>query len=188
MNYFLKELSNEQRCAFMGLAIELCGCKSPSSTQLSKLDFVLQDFSDELGISKDEVESFTRKMENNGRLKYAVDILKTIENNKLFGTVYPHLYSIVATLESVDGLNLLNKIYKDEFGYQEDDILLLWDLFEIKDFRKASSFVANNNTSVNSREPRTVSSTNASGNGCLVLLLVIPVSLLACFCCIAYIL
>ena len=62
----------------MGLAIELCGCESPSPLQLSQLEEILYDFSDELGISKIEAEAFVRKMESNGRLRYALNVLKSV--------------------------------------------------------------------------------------------------------------
>lgn len=174
MNYFLQDLNSEQRCAMMGLAIELCGCETPSPLQLSQLEEILYDFSDELGISKSETEAFVRKMESNGRLRYALNVLKSVENNRIFGLIYPNLYSIVATLESTKGLNKLNQIYKDEFGHTDEDINMTWELYEIKDFRKNRH---NNTSSHSSATP-----ISSSGTGCLLLLLAIPASLFMFFC------
>ena len=135
---------------------------------------ILYDFSDELGISKIETEAFVRKMESNGRLRYALNVLKSVENNRMFGLIYPNLYSIVATLESTNGLNKLNQIYKDEFGHTDEDINMTWKLYEIKDFRKNCH---NNTSSHSSATPR-----SSSGTGCLLLLLAIPASLFMFFC------
>ena len=113
-------------------------------------------------------------MTTNGGVKYATQILKSVVNKRTLGLIYPNLYSIVATLESTNGLNKLNQIYKDEFGHTDEDINMTWKLYEIKDFRKN----CHNNTSSHS----SATPISSSGTGCLLLLLAIPASLFMFFC------
>nr|WP_314755802.1 hypothetical protein [uncultured Prevotella sp.] len=137
MNPFYEELTNEQKCAALGFAIDFCGCKEPSPRQFAELQELLANIHDELGVSREEVEAFVGKMQENGRLAYAIRVLKTIKNERMHGMFYPYYYSIVATLGSREGLAKLDKIFNDEFGYNKEQIQLIWDLCEIKDFRKA---------------------------------------------------
>lgn len=139
MNIFLKELSEEQRCAMVGVAFDLCRSNAPSKENLAKIEPLLNDFCDEIGISQNDAHTFVKTMTENGGTKYAVKILRTVENKRNFGLIYPNLYSFVATIESPEGLEQLNLLYNDEFGYNDDDIKTLWDLYEIKDFRKPLS-------------------------------------------------
>lgn len=170
MNPLYKELTNEQKCAVLGFAIDFCGFKEPSSRQFSELQELLAKIFEELEISREEVEAFVCKMQKNGRLAYAIRVLKTIKDERMHGSFYPYYYSVVATLESREGLAKLDKIFNDEFGYDKEQIQLIWDLYEIKDFRK--KFPTKNTT---------VTSTS-SGNGCMVLVLAISTSIFACLC------
>lgn len=170
MNPFYEELTNEQKCAVLGFAIDFCGCKEPSSRQFAELQELLANIHDELGVSREDVEAFVGKMQANGRLAYAIRVLKTIKNERLHGLFYPYYYSVVATLGSREGLAKLNKIFNDEFGYDEKEIQMIWDLYEIKDFRK--TLPANN----------TATTSTSSGNGCMVLVLAISTSIIACCC------
>ena len=136
MNYFLKDLTAEQRCAMVGIAFDLCRSNAPSKESLAKIEPILNDFCEELGLSQSEGQAFVKKMMENGGTKYALNILKTVENKSHFGLIYPHLYSFVASIDSPDALEQLNLHYNEEFGYNDDDIKTLWDLYEIKDFRK----------------------------------------------------
>ena len=139
MDSIYEELTKEQRCAVLGFAIDFCGCKSPSQRQFAELQQLLENIYDELGVSREDVEEYVAKMQSNGKLTYAINTLKTINNERMYGSFYPYFYSVVATLGSREGLAKLDKIYNDEFGYDKDDIKVLWDLYEIKDFRTTSS-------------------------------------------------
>lgn len=139
MNYFLKDLSAEQKCAMVGLAFDLCRSNAPSKEALAKVEPILNDFCEELGLSQNEAQTFVKKMMGNGGGKYALKTLESVENKRSFGLIYPNLYSFVAAIDSPEGLEQLNLIYTNEFGYNDDDIKTLWDLYEIKDFRKVLS-------------------------------------------------
>lgn len=135
MDSIYEELTKEQRCAVLGFAIDFCGCKSPSQRQFVELQQLLENIYDELGVSREDVEAYVERMQANGRLTYAINTLKTINNERMYGSFYPYFYSVVATLGSCEGLAKLHKIYNDEFGYDKDDIKVLWNLYSIKDFR-----------------------------------------------------
>lgn len=169
MNPFYEELTKEQRCAVLGFAIDFCGCKEPTQRQFEELQQLLSNIHEEMDVSREDVESYVAKMQSNGRLTYAINTLKTIKNERLYGLFYPYFYSIVATLGSRDGLAKLDKIYNDEFGYDKEEIKLLWDMYEIKDFR--NTIPIHNNTTP---------STNSSG--CMILALAILTSTIACLC------
>lgn len=139
MNYFLKDLTAEQRCAMVGIAFDLCRSNHPSKESLAKIEHILNDSCEELGLSQSEGLAFVKKMMENGSTKYALNILKTVENKRHFGLIYPNLYSFVASIDSPEALEQLNLLYNEEFGYNDDDIKTLWDLYKIKDFRKALS-------------------------------------------------
>lgn len=131
------ELTIEQKCAVLGFAIDLCGCINNSSPkQFPAIENLLDNIGQELDVPKEKVESFVNKMQANGGLRYAIKLLKTIENKRSYGIFYPYFYSVVATLNSPEGLATLDKIYNDDFGYDDADIKNIWELFEIKDFRK----------------------------------------------------
>lgn len=137
MSYFYNELTTEQKCAVLGFAIDFCGCnKNPSPKQLAEIEDLLASISQELDVHKENVKSFVNKMQANGRLEYAIKVLKTIENKRLYGLFYPYFYNVVATLNSPEGLAKLDKIYNDDFGCDHTEIKNIWKLFEIKDFRK----------------------------------------------------
>lgn len=137
MSYIYNELTTEQKCAVLGFARGFCGCiKKSSPMQLAELEKQFANIGEELGVSKEEVEHFCKKMEVSGRLEYAKKILNTLENKRVYGLFYPFFYNIVATLNSPEGLTMLDKIYNDEFGFDDAEIKNIWDLYEIKDFRK----------------------------------------------------
>ena len=173
MNPFYEELTIEQRCAVLGFAIDFCGCKEPTQRQFEELQELLSNIHDELEVTREDVESYVDKMQSNGRLAYAISTLKTIKNERLYGSFYPYFYSVVATLGSREGLAKLNKIYNDEFGYGKEEIQLLWDLFEIKDFRNTASESRSNPTP-------TPSSNATNSSGCMILALAISTSIAAC--------
>lgn len=173
MNPFYEELTKEQRCAVLGFAIDFCGCKEPTQRQFEELQQLLSNIHEEMDVSREDVESYVAKMQSNGRLTYAINTLKTIKNERLFGLFYPYFYSVVATLGSRDGLAKLDKIYNDEFGYDKEEIKLLWDLYEIKDFRNTASESRSNPTP-------TTSSNTTSSSGCMILALAISTSIAAC--------
>lgn len=173
MSYIYNDLTIEQKCAILGFAIDFCGCGNSTPMQFAKLQDILSNIGEELEVSKDRVEAFVNKMQVNGRLEYAINVLKTIKNKRLLGCLYPQFYSIVATLNSKEGLAKLDKIYNDEFGYDKEEIKLLWDLYQIKDFR--------NNGSISvKRTNSSPSVSNTGGQGCIVLALAISTSILAC--------
>lgn len=173
---YTNDLTSEQKCAVLGFAVDFSGCEEPSPMQFAELQELLANIANELGVSHIEVENFINKMQSNGRLDYAIKVLKTIENQRYLGLFYPYFYSIVATLRSSEGLTKLNKIFNEEFNYSKEDIDLIWELNEIIDFRnmrtKGSSSPYNTSSSIN--KPR--------GKGCLVLALAISTSLIACLC------
>lgn len=177
---YTKDLTTEQKCAVLGFAVDFSGCEEPSPMQFAELQDLLTNIGEELELSHNEAENFVNKMQSNGRLDYAIKVLKTIENQNNLRLFYPYFYSVVATLRSNKGLTKLNKIYNDEFGYSKEDIDLIWELYEIKDFR--------NTKSVGSSSPYTTSTpsfssiSKKSGKGCLVLALAISTSLIACLC------
>ena len=170
MNPFYEELTKEQRCAVLGFAIDFCGCKEPTQRQFAELQQLLSNIHEELEVSREDIESYVAKMQSNGRLTYAINTLKTIKNERMYGLFYPYFYSVVATLGSRDGLAKLDKIYNDEFGYDKEEIKLLWDLYEIKDFRKTTPIYNNTTTSTN------------SSSGCMILAFAILTSTVACLC------
>lgn len=172
MNPFYEELTTEQRCAVLGFAIDLCGCKEPTQKQFVELQQLLSNVHEEMGVSREDVESYVSKMQSNGRLTYAINTLKTINNERMFGLFYPYLYSVVATLGSCDGLAKLDKIYNDEFGYDKEKIELIWDLCEIKDFRDT--------VPESQSGPTLTTNSNTNGNGCVILALTITTSIAAC--------
>lgn len=96
----------------MGFAIDFMGCKEPTPAQYSSIEELLYDFSEKLGIDSNDTSHFVAKMEANDRLAYAIRVLKTIENKRLLGIMYPFFYTVVARLESNEGLCKLNKILK----------------------------------------------------------------------------
>lgn len=146
MSYLYNELTTEQKCAVLGFAIDFCGCnKNPSPKQCAELEDLLANIGQELDIPKEKVESFVNKMQANGMLEYAIKVLKTIGNKRFYGLFYPYFYSVVATLNSPEGLAQLDKIYNDYFGYDNMEIKNIWELFEIKDFRKNSTINITNN-------------------------------------------
>ena len=174
MSYLYNELTTEQKCAVLGFAIDFCGCnKNPSPKQFAEVEDLLANIGQELDVPKEKVENFVNKMQANGRLEYAIKVLKTIENKRFFGLFYPYFYSVVATLNSPEGLTKLDKIYNDEFGYDDEEIKIIWELYEIKDFRK------NNHVSTNTKHPASTTS-HTGGQGCLVLALAISTSIIAC--------
>ena len=174
MSYLYNELTTEQKCAVLGFAIDFCGCnKNPSPKQFAEVEDLLANIGQELDVPKDKVESFVNKMQVNGRLEYAIKVLKTIDNKRFFGLFYPYFYSVVATLNSPEGLAKLDKIYNDEFGYDDEEIKIIWELYEIKDFRK------NNHVNTNTKHPASTTS-HTGGQGCLVLALAISTSIIAC--------
>lgn len=137
MSYFYNELTTEQKCAVLGFAIDFCECNENSSPkQLAEIEDLLSNIGQELDVPKENVKSFVNKMQANGRLEYAIKVLKTIGNKRLYGLFYPYFYSVVATLNSPEGLAKLDKIYNDDFGCDHTEIKNIWELFEIKDFRK----------------------------------------------------
>lgn len=163
MNPFFEELTIEQRCAVLGFAIDFCGCEEPTQRQFEKLQELLSNIHEEMAVSHEDVESYVAKMLSNGRLAYAINTLKTIKDEKMYGLFYPFFYSVVATLGSYDGLEKLDKIYNNEFGYDKEKIKLIWDLYEIRDFRKTTSG-------------------KSGGSGCMILALSILTSLFFCLC------
>lgn len=171
MNPFFEELTIEQRCAVLGFAIDFCGCEEPTQRQFEELQELLSNIHEEMAVSHEDVESYVAKMLSNGRLAYAINTLKTIKDEKIFRLFYPFFYSVVATLGSYDGLEKLDKIYNDEFGYNKEEIKLIWDLYEIRDFRKTTP--RNNNTTTTG---------NGGGSGCMILVLSILTSLFFCLC------
>ena len=167
MNPFYEELTKEQRCAVIGFAVDFCGCKVPTQLQLSELEDILMDLRAEMGVSREEVEMFVNKMQVKGRLAYAIMVMKTIKDEPMYGLFYRHFYRIVATLKSREGLAKLNRIYKNEFGYDDEEINELWKLYDLKDFRDNTAGM---------------SSTYSSGRGCMALILAITTSIVACLC------
>ncbi len=137
MSYIYNELTIEQKCAVLGFAIDFCGCnKNPSPKQLTEVEELLTDIGQELNVPKEKVESFVNTMQANGGLVYAIKVLKTIENKRFYGLFYPYFYSVVAILNSPEGLTKLDKIYDYDFGCDDKEIKNIWELFKIKDFRK----------------------------------------------------
>ena len=136
MNHLLQDLTSEQRCAMIGLAFDIYRSNVPSKDKQAQANKNLDDFYNELGLSRAEVGDFINRMTTNGGVKYATQILKSVVNKRTLGLIYPNLYSLVATLDSPEALEQLNLLYIEEFGYNDDDIKTLWDLYEIKDFRK----------------------------------------------------
>lgn len=134
MDPFLKDLTTEQKCAVIGVAVDFAGVKTPTVKQLTEISGILANIADDLGVSKADAENFVHKMEVNGRLSYAIKILKTLENSNTLRIFYCYFYSVIATLGSHEGLEKLNMMYKTEFGYDDDDIQMLFELFEIKKF------------------------------------------------------
>lgn len=175
MSFISNELTTEQKCAVLGFAIDFCGCnKNPSPKQFAEVEDLLANIGQELDVPKDKVESFVNNMQANGRLEYAIKVLKTIENKRFYGLFYPYFYSVVATLNSPEGLSKLDKIYNNEFGYDDEEIKLIWELYEIKDFRK------NNHVSTTTTKPAVSTTSNTGGQGCVVLALAISTSITAC--------
>lgn len=117
-------------------------------------------------------------MHSNGRLAFAINTLKTIKNERTYALFYPYFYSIVATLGSREGLAKLNKIYNDDFGYDNEEIKELWDLYEIKDFRSISQESRNNHSTTSS------SSNTNSSSGCMILALALSTTMAASLFCI----
>lgn len=171
MNPFFEELTIEQRCAVLGFAIDFCGCEEPTQKQFEELQELLSNIHEEMAVTHEDVESYVAKMLSNGRLAYAINTLKTIKDEKMYRLFYPFFYSVVATLGSYDGLEKLDKIYNDEFGYDKEKIKLIWDLYEIRDFRKTTP-----------RNIDTTTSGNGGGSGCMILALSILTSLFFCLC------
>ena len=174
MNPFYEELTKEQKCAVLGFAIDFSGCKEPTQRQFEELQQLLSSIHEEMDVSREDVESYVAKMQLNGRLTYAINTLKTIKNERLYGLFYPYFYSVVATLGSRDGLAKLDKIYNDDFGYDKEEIKLIWDLYEIKDFRNTAS------ESRRDSRPTASSNTSSSSSGCVILALAISTSIVAC--------
>lgn len=136
MNNFNKDLSSEQKCAMVALAFDLCRSNAPSKEALAKVEPILNDFCEELNLLQSEAQSFINKMMSSGGINDAIQILNTIGNKRILGSMYPNLYNFVATIDSPEGLEQLNMLYNDEFDYNEEEIKTLWDLYEIKDFRR----------------------------------------------------
>lgn len=134
MDFVYKDLTALQKCAVIGFAIDFVDFKALSMRKLDEISSLLKNIADDLGVSRSEVNDFVDKMKLNGGLTYAINFLKTIENNKFLRLFYPCFYSVVATLGSHEGLKKLNKIYNIEFGYDDDEIQMLFNLFEIKKF------------------------------------------------------
>lgn len=178
MNTFFKELTKEQRCAVLGFAIDFCGIKEPTRKQFAELEQLLSNIHEELGVSHEDVESYVAKMHSNGRLAFAINTLKTIKNERTYALFYPYFYSIVATLGSREGLAKLNKFYNDDFGYDNEEIKELWDLYEIKDFRSISQESRNNHSTTSS------SSNTNSSSGCMILALALSTTMAASLFCI----
>ena len=169
MNPFYEELTNEQKCAVLGFAIDFCGCKEPSPKEFSELQELLANIHNDLGASREEVETFIDKMQTNGRLAYAIKILQTIENKRMYGLFYPYFYSAVAILGSHSGLDKLNKIYDEEFGYDKEDIEMIWELYKIKDFRTT-------------KPARTNTTPTPRNSGCMVFVFALLTSIAVCLC------
>lgn len=123
MYIFFKDLTKEQRLAAMGVAIDLAGCKQPTMMQFAMLDEYLSEFANDLDISKDEASSFLKEMQENGRLIYATNILKEVDN-KILSILYGDLYRVIKILESENGKKKLNAIYQSEFKFSKEDINL----------------------------------------------------------------
>lgn len=123
MYIFFKDLTKEQRSAAMGVAIDLAGCKQPTMMQFAMLDEYLSEFANDLDISKDEASSFLKEMQENGRLIYATNILKEVDN-KILSILYGDFYRVIKILGSENGKKKLNAIYQSEFKFSEDDINL----------------------------------------------------------------
>lgn len=148
--YKNNELTTEQKCAVLGFAIDFCGCnKNPSPKQFADVEILLANIGQELNVPKETVECFVNRMQVDEGLGYAIKVLKTIEDKRFYGLFYQYFYRVVATLNSPEGLVKLDKIYNDEFGYDNAEIRNVWNLFEIKDFRKnnAINFSTNHYTS-----------------------------------------
>lgn len=134
MDSLFDGLTVEQKCAVMGFAVDFAGIKIPTDKQMAEITDLLVTMADDLGVSKNEVESFVHKMEQNGRLLYAINVLKTIEKRGSLEFVYCYFYSVVAILNSHSFIKKLNDIYKKLFGFDDEDIEMIFDLFEIKRF------------------------------------------------------
>lgn len=111
MNHLLQDLTSEQRCAMIGLAFDIYRSNVPSKDKQAQANKNLDDFYNELGLSRAEVGDFINRMTTNGGVKYATQILKSVVNKRTLGLIYPNLYSLVATLDSPEALEQLNLLY-----------------------------------------------------------------------------
>ena len=76
----LDELTKEQKCAAFGIGVDFSGIVQ-NQEQMELLDDHMDDFRRNLGLRRSEIEEFMQKMESGGRLSYAINALKTNQNN-----------------------------------------------------------------------------------------------------------
>ena len=89
MNYFLKDLTAEQRCAMVGIAFDLCRSNHPSKESLAKIEHILNDFCEELGLSQSEGLAFVKKMMENGVLNMRSTFSKLLKISAILDLYTP---------------------------------------------------------------------------------------------------
>ncbi|WP_033147827.1 hypothetical protein [Prevotella sp. P6B1] len=165
----LDELTREQKCAAFGIGVDLSG-DVQNQDQMSRLDDLMDDFRRNLGLRRAEIEEFMLKMQSEGRLSYAITILKTNQNNKGIWAIYEWLYRVAAILESQSALDKLDNIYINDFG---------WSTQKLQDIRKYHNF-SDTITKSPKRSTPPISNTGNRG-GCIILALTILSSFIFCF-------
>ena len=165
----LDELTKEQKYAAFGIGVDFSGIVQ-NQEQMELLDDHMDDFRRNLGLRRSEIEEFMQKMESGGRLSYAINVLKTNQNNIGLWAIYEWLYRVAAILESQETLNKLDNIYINDFG---------WNAEKLQELRKS----CNLNESISVR-PKTVNRTmpaSRNNGGCIFLALTILSSFVFCF-------
>lgn len=119
----LDNLTYAQKCAAFGVAVDFSGCNNEiTEEEMHRLGDYMDDFRRNLGIRRADIEDFMKKMEANGRLSYAIKVLKTNQNDIGIWAIYEWLYGVVRILQSPKGLSELDKLYIEEFGWDEQKI------------------------------------------------------------------
>lgn len=157
----LDELTREQKCAAFGIGVDLSG-EVQNQEQMWLLEEFMDNFQRNLGIRRAEIEDFFQKMKTGGRLSFAINVLKTNQNDKGLWATYEWLYRVAAILESQKTLDKLDSIYINSFG---------WPAEKIKDVRKYYNL---NETII--VKPKTINKpvvTSGSNSGCVFLALTI---------------
>ena len=165
----LDELTREQKCAAFGIGVDFSGIVQ-SQDKMDLLADYMDDFRRNLGIRRAEIEEFMQKMESGGRLSYAINVLKTNQNNRALWATYEWLYKVAAILESQKTLEKLDSIYINDFG---------WTAEKIQEVRK--SYNLDDTISVKPKATNRPGTNSGKNGGCVFLALTILSSFIFSF-------